>query len=218
MVATLSHTHRKWLHSEIKSIILKKLLLLLLEIMASRSFFTLLTLAMVAMLSFVAAVIEDGVYIIASSDGLVLTASNEPGAVVTAEIEYIPPGAQQWVVENKGYKGYTIKHLGFTPEDPEYYLSPVDPEKIAEQEKVVLSNTPFYWDLYNTERFKAVIFVKEYNPVTPSVLAVDSDIVELQTRSGSANQEWEFRGLHYAKQEVRSRSRPWRIDQGSRCL
>ncbi|KAG0219777.1 hypothetical protein BGX31_011163, partial [Mortierella sp. GBA43] len=89
---------------------------------------------------------------------------------------------------------------------------------IADREDVILTNTPFYWDLYDLEGL-TTIFVKEYNPVTPAVLGADLNKVEIQNiRSGDQDQQWEFRRSGHSRQQVQSRSGPWRIEKESFCF
>ncbi|KAG0219774.1 hypothetical protein B0O80DRAFT_489508 [Mortierella sp. GBAus27b] len=162
--------------------------------MVGRSLFTRLTLAMVATLSFVTAQIENGTYIITANNGHVLTAQRSLGASAYADIQSNPPTLQQWVVESfeSVHYGFTIKQLGSSPGDPEYYLSPVNTTKIVVQDKAILVDFPYKWNVHNYESPVTIIFPKiRTGPV--HVLGANSDNVDFQLYvDGEPTQEWVF--------------------------
>ncbi|KAG0241013.1 hypothetical protein B0O80DRAFT_531800 [Mortierella sp. GBAus27b] len=190
--------------------------------MASRSLFTRLTLAMVAVLSFVAANIENGTYIIALFENLVLTAKHELGSPIRLEKRLFFPEDQQWEVKPyffDGYTSYTITHVG--PTSDELYLSPVNPKRVSNLEEVILSDTKFYWDFGKVDT-RVIVSASIDDRFVLSIARDElhsSFKTELQiVQVGDRFQEWGFSSLDSAKQGTRSRSSPWRVQEDSHCL
>ncbi|KAG0219776.1 hypothetical protein B0O80DRAFT_166015 [Mortierella sp. GBAus27b] len=189
--------------------------------MAGRSLFTFLILAMVAMLSFVAAKIEDGIYTISLFEKETLTAKHQLGARVTLNDQLLPPGSQQWDVKQHLIRGFTIRHAG--PSPVSLYLAPANPKKLSDHEVVVLSSTPFYWRL--EEIHNRIIFIARVDlRDTSSALGITRHeylpyAAEVQSlRPGDRLQEWEFRRWRSANLDVQSRTGSWRIEEDSLCL
>ncbi|KAK3821363.1 MAG: hypothetical protein J3Q66DRAFT_150883 [Benniella sp.] len=193
--------------------------------MLGRSLLSFVALASVAVLSCVSAVVDDGIYSISNAKrGGILTATLEKGSPVVLQRQLTPPSLQQWRVENRGYKGYVITHLGLTPQDPELYLSPKNPKDVLNPNQLVVSPEPFHWDLYKNTEGKVVIFVKTYVPVTPLVVGTlpndisPPQVVVQKIRSGDPLQEWNFELRIKVQEETQSRYSPWRMQSGSLCM